>query len=470
MLLSEIVFILVSFIGTVVASKESLPVTSSTLLLRLPAFVPSYRHGKSAVPLQQSNQSWRAAAFTTFMSQEDTNDAIASSTIKESLQAEKAESDPSQHHDSAMDPKQFKRKRKRLVFLRHGRTHMNEWINDIHFGGPNFTDIFPDTPEYRTLYHDTPLSPTGMWQAKQLCHQLETLQRANQERITTRTAEALDSSERTMRWKRALDALQLSEDDAHWLEELDLIVTSPHTRALQTVEIGLLPLLRSLPTTITTKKDGPTTVPIVALPLAAERLYLVSDLGTPRSQLAQTFDFCDFATGFDRPADFLGSVTLALSTLTTTTTTTTATGRETEEQEDPWHYRPSPEQIANYVEWRPHGQGQQYACLGEPQELFDQRMKDLYHWLKKKMIGIDDSDQHNPHIHVHEEDDSGETKTMKKEYSTIAVVCHWGVIDWMIQESFQNCELRVVSFDDLKPRALSKRQVPEKPIDSVQSS
>jgi hypothetical protein len=458
MLLSDIVSILVSLIITFVASEESLPVTSSTLLLRLPAFVPSYRHGKSAVPLQQSNQSWRSAAFTTFMSQEDTNGAIASSTIKESLQAEKAESDPSQHHDSAIDPKQFKRKRKRLVFLRHGRTHMNEWINDIHFGGPNFTDIFPDTPEYRTRYHDTPLSPTGMWQAKQLCHQLETLQRANQERITTRTAEALDSSEWTMRWNRALDALQLSEDDAHWLEELDLIVTSPHTRALQTVEIGLLPLLRSLPTTITTKKDGPTTVPIVALPLAAERLYLVSDLGSPRSQLAQTFDFCDFATGFDRHTDsstFLGSVTPALSTLTTTTTAT-ATEREAEEQEDPWHYRPSPEQVANYVEWRPHGQGQQYACLGEPQEQFDQRMNELYQWLQKKMIGMDDDNDPPDHPHVHKDHDGGEKENMKQEYSTIAVVCHWGVIDWMIQDSFQNCELRVVSLDDLKPRALSK--------------
>jgi broad specificity phosphatase PhoE len=460
-MLSDIVFILFSFI-TFVSSQES-PFTSSTLLVWLPAFVPSYRrHRNLAIPLQ-SNRSWRAAASTTCMSQDDANDEIASSTVNGSGQVEQALSDQTQHHDPAIDQNQGKRKRKQLIFLRHGRTHMNELINDIHFGGPNFTDIFPDTPEYRTRYHDTPLSQTGIVQTKVLCHQLETLLRINQERITMRTAEtspssssSFSSSELTERWKRALDALKLSEDDAHCLEELDLIVTSPHTRALQTVQIGLLPPIRSLQTT----KDGPT-VPIVALPLAAERLYLVSDLGTPRSKLARTFDFVDFVTGFEMSTDSStfpvpmtpASSTLTTMTMTSTTPTTTAPISETDKLEDPWHYRPSPEQAADYVEWRPHGQGQQYACLGEPQEQFDQRMTDLYHWLKQ-MMGLDDND--HPNHHVHEDDDSSEKEKMKKEYSTIAVVCHWGVIDWLIQDSFQNCELRVVSFDELKPRALLK--------------
>jgi hypothetical protein len=69
--------------------------------------------------------------------------------------------------------------------------------------------------------------------------------------------------------------------------DLELIVVSPLTRALQTFDLGLKPVL-------------PDPMPIViALPLASERLYLVSDQGRLRSDLETDWgNAIDFDTGF----------------------------------------------------------------------------------------------------------------------------------------------------------------------------
>jgi hypothetical protein len=37
----------------------------------------------------------------------------------------------------------------------------------------------------------------------------------------------------------------------------------------------------------------------------------------------------------------------------------------------------------------------------------------------------------------------------------IAVVSHWGVMDWLLGQDFDNCELRVVPFEDIQPSALA---------------
>ena len=256
---------------------------------------------------------------------------------------------------------------KRIVFIRHGRTYMNDFINGIHYGTPGFTDVFPDTEENNYKYKDSPLAPTGLDEVK-----------------------ALNELLRNLKENRpgASEALSLSEEDSRFLEELDLVVTSPLTRALQTMEMGLYEHIRS--------RD----IPIMALPEAAERIYLISDHGKTRSQLKRQYEFVDFDSGFDPE---LG-------------------------EHDSWHYTPSAEDIKNYEEWRPHGEGQVYATLGESQDYFDLRMSRLYHWLNTSKA------------------------------NTIAVVCHAGVIDWMLQEIFDNCELRIVSFDKLKPRALRRME------------
>ena len=71
------------------------------------------------------------------------------------------------------------RSKKRIVFIRHGRTYMNDFINGIHFGQPGFTDVFPDTKEYQEKYHDSPLGPRGVEQVKLLKDRLERLLRGD---------------------------------------------------------------------------------------------------------------------------------------------------------------------------------------------------------------------------------------------------------------------------------------------------
>jgi broad specificity phosphatase PhoE len=254
---------------------------------------------------------------------------------------------------------------KRIVFIRHGRTYMNDFINGINFGTPGFTDVFPDTPENNFKYLDSPLGPTGLNQVKALNEMLR----------------ALKENE-----SGAPKALSLSDEESGFLEDLDLVVTSPLTRALQTMEMGLYEHIQSRE------------VPVVAVPQAAERIYLVSDHGKTRTELKGQYGFVDFDSGFHPDHG----------------------------KDDLWHFVPTEEDAKNYAEWRPHGEGQVYSCLGEPQHDFDRRMSELYFWLESR------------------------------EESTIAVVCHAGVIDWMLQEIFENCELRVVCFENLKPRALQE--------------
>ena len=247
---------------------------------------------------------------------------------------------------------------KRIVFLRHGRTHMNDLINGIHYGTPGFTDIFENEQD-QYKYHDSPLGPTGLEQVQNLNEMLGLLLQNDNG-----------------------DSCQSLGFESNILQELDLVVTSPLTRALQTMEMGM-------------KEHLSTSIPILALPQAAERVYMVSDIGKTRNQLKQTWPGVDFDSEFRGVGDH-----------------------------DPWHFVPTQQQVQEYAEWRPNGQGQVYACLGEPQPIFDQRMTDLYCWLNAR------------------------------PETTIAVVCHAGVIDWMLQEIVENCELRVVAFDNLKPRAL----------------
>lgn len=238
---------------------------------------------------------------------------------------------------------------------------MNDFIGGINYGTPNFTDVFPDTPEYNYKYMDSPLTQEGIDQAKKLHYVLKDLDGGSAE---------------------AKQILSLSTQDVTILDDLELVLTSPLTRALQTLEIGLYP-------TIQQKQ-----LPIMALPLATERVYLISDIGKMQSELKKEYIYVDFNTAFP------------------------------EGEYEPWYFTPDDDLVENYIEWRPCREGQVYSCLGEPQGHFDRRMSELYRFLDNR------------------------------EESTIAVVCHAGVIDWFVQEIFENCELRVINFDDLKPRSL----------------
>lgn len=232
---------------------------------------------------------------------------------------------------------------KKIVFVRHGCTYINEYLGENPWGSPHFSDIFPDDDICEQYYRDTPLSPFGVKQAAQL----------------------------------------LGKSKPEFLERCELIVTSPLRRALQTLDYGLRPHLLA---------DACRHIPIIALPEAAERLYMISEIGRHVNDIKQEFDYVDFETGFDgKPLD-------------------------------KWWYEPA--DVTNYVEWRPVGQGQRWACPGEPEDHFNDRMTRLYQWL-----------HHRPEQHV-------------------TVVCHWGVISWMLDMDFDNCQWKEVAWKNIRPKAL----------------
>ena len=161
-----------------------------------------------------------------------------------------------------------------------------------------------------------------------------------------------------------------------------MVVVSPLSRTLQTFELSLFPELRHV------END----IPVVALPLARERLYMMSDLGLSTADLKVKFPWADFDREFDETQKMIW-----------------------------WYHRGDEEDCAweDYKEWRPHGQGQTYLVPGEPDDYFEERMLRLYKWLEQR------------------------------EEKTIAVVCHWGVLQWLTGIDFDNCEVKAVEFNVL---------------------
>mmetsp|Transcript_6915 Transcript_6915/g.8521 ORF Transcript_6915/g.8521 Transcript_6915/m.8521 type:complete len:176 (-) Transcript_6915:181-708(-) len=171
------------------------------------------------------------------------------------------------------------------------------------------------------------------------------------------------------------------------------------------MELGVLPHLKRDPTADTdpTKHKQPQpSVPIVALPLASERVYLCSDVISPLADLQQLYPYIDFTSQFQRP--------------------------EIQEEPQNWWLRfqndysrdtlyPNPRR--NDVEWRPSENGQRYVCPGEPEDCFQDRMTRLYEWLERR------------------------------DEQTIALVCHWGVLQWLTGYEFKNCEAKIVDFSTL---------------------
>ena len=242
-----------------------------------------------------------------------------------------------------------RKKTKKVTFVRHGCTYMNEYLARGGFGSHDFTDIFT-TPEQQQKYHDTPLSPFGLKQA------------------------------------RILGSYSIPPT---FTKNCDLVVVSPLTRALQTFDLGIKPHLPI------SESSNAIAVPIMALPYAAERLYLISDVGRPIREVQKDFPYVDFQSSFEDTDNT---------------------------NEEIWWYQPS--DLASYDEWRPTGQQQKYACPAEPYDVFNVRMSRLYYWL-----------QNRPEMNI-------------------IVVCHHGVIDWMLDMSFANCQYKQLPFASIQPRTL----------------
>lgn len=222
---------------------------------------------------------------------------------------------------------------KQVIFVRHSITYMNEYLGrSLQFGAPGFTDVFSEK-ERAQKYQDSPLSPDGI---------------------------------------KLVQRELARQPPAFVNDEIDLVVVSPLKRALQTYDLGLRPHLKH--------RD----IPVVALPDAAERLYLISDVGSDVKQLQQEYPYVNFDLLSDEPT---------------------------------WWW--TPPEGGTYTEWRPVGKGQRYACPGEPAANFEARMQRLREWLQGR------------------------------PEQKIVVVCHHGVIDFLIDMDFDNCQWRQVPLSKL---------------------
>ncbi|KAJ1413068.1 histidine phosphatase superfamily [Ochromonadaceae sp. CCMP2298] len=132
---------------------------------------------------------------------------------------------------------------KRIIFIRHGTTEMNERMKEVPWFSPKFVDA--------GLW-DTRLSEKGAAQAKEV-HQC-----------------LIDSGESTYK-----------------LSTVEALIASPLTRTLQTAELIFGQLLPGIPR--------------ISQPLLRERVYLSSEVGRPKSVLEREYPQWDLSALPDTP-------------------------------------------------------------------------------------------------------------------------------------------------------------------------
>jgi len=313
-----------------------------------------------------------------------------------------------QERDREQDDMDQNINKKRIIFIRHGRTYMNEYLSTpgSQWGEEGFTD----TNLPNDLYRDSPLSSKGIEQATKL---LDCFTGHHDNDNDNGDGDGDGGKE---------------ENNLIRVKDIDIIVVSPLTRALQTFEIGVLPhfLVKNNQDGIDQNNDnkrGRNHPPIITQPLASERVFLVSDLGLSTKELEKKFPFADFTSEFHQFEEEEWWFTVKPSSSISST--------EKDDQKEQLLQCTKSKNKQNihpftsikeseYIEWRPNSNGQIYACLGEPDDQFNARMKAFYDWL------------------------------YQREENVICVVAHWGVLHWLIGLEFENCEMKDVPFEDVK--------------------
>jgi len=179
-------------------------------------------------------------------------------------------------------------------------------------------------------------------------------------------------------------------------------------------DVFVSPLTRTLDTlSLSCDDTSNLNAPKYALPLLSERLYMVADVGTPRSELESKYSpFVDF--------------------------------RLVEEEEWWWNEgrMNNPE---SYEEWRPNDKNQQYSVKGEIPEAFKDRMTRLYEFLKSRpekvrsgSIGSQIFSRAHAYVHI---------IPNLRSSQEILCVTSWGIISALTGYDATNCE--VVSKIDL---------------------
>lgn len=258
---------------------------------------------------------------------------------------------------------------KKLILIRHGCSEANERLyrEGNRWGDPNFTDD--------TKYIDATLSAKGKEQAQSLLRKSDALHQIVQ-KLKDGSLTVTDKSKETK---------SLSNEV--------LIVTSPLTRTIETLSIGILSHLND------NNNDNAISVRAIAQPLATERIYTSSDTGRPISELEKDFPHIDFTDCHDYDS-IQGCSSLK-----------------------EWWYTHNQEKDGRYLEWRPSDESQYYAVPGEPQHAFDDRMSRLFQWIESRME------------------------------QTIILVTHWGVIRYITdEEDVENCGVRIIDVNTLRSK------------------
>lgn len=279
-----------------------------------------------------------------------------------------------------------------FYFIRHGLTEMNEVLHEMEWGSPGFHD--------KGLW-DTRLSSKGIQQAIDL-HR---------------------------KWRAQYDAEPSPQSHVIPWEKIDLVLSSPMLRTLQTFsllnEYSPPPLIRRQ-------------VPRIAHPLLRERLYLSSDVGSPRSIIEPAFPDFDFSALPEDDTIWWYHPDCLDEASSTTQVIEESNAKQSEaldpeDKGDTTHgshdtadnHRDTSNNNDNndgvsqpYIEWRPAGD---YLCAGEPADIFKERLTHLRHWL------------------------------LSQSQSHIVVVAHWGVIRGLTGADVLNCEVRTVRAVDLLP-------------------
>ncbi len=288
---------------------------------------------------------------------------------------------------------------KRIIFVRHGRTYMNEYLSQpgCRWGDAGFIDIGLSDE----LYRDSPLSPKGMEQAKDLCQRI-TLSLMNENSVND-----------DMGGNR--DEFYNDNDSIVNFKDVDLVVVSPLTRSLQTFEYGL----KKHCIIMDENSKGGKQLPVIATPLASERVYLISDLGLPVNELKIKFPYADFTSEFDKFEEKWW-FTVNSSSISSCDSV------NNKDDDDELIYPFNSMESSKYVEWRPNSEGQTYACYGEPDDQFNQRMIALYEWLDSR------------------------------QERNVCMVSHWGVLEYLTGMDFDNCQVKEISFEQIKCHVESK--------------
>ena len=161
-------------------------------------------------------------------------------------------------------------------------------------------------------------------------------------------------------------------------DDVELVIVSPLTRCLETFHYGVEPILLDR---FEKRGRDAKDLPILAVPLLRERVYTTSDTGRPASLLAQNFPAVDFSEC--PPSD-----------------------------DHPWWYVGDD---SSWEEWRPVGENQWYGVRGEPEAVFQKRMKELDEWIGQR------------------------------PEKTILMVAHWGVLRHLTEGTqFLNAEAKIL--------------------------